>query len=215
MRVSTISPTIRAFPAQLFLGDFHALRFEGPRRATGRPRPDDGDGLPVPLDLADESEAAGWSKATGRARMGDMFFRRERPKNPTFGERLDNLRKGGFTVTPQAGGAVRVSRENCAVDLKEEGGAVHRLDRAGVLMGNEIGALVDGGYQKFFQTPSRKKKPALADELKALHDFEEDVKEGLGEESLYNESLGTVSTFYLYDRVADRDRGVPKRAWEQ
>ena len=143
-----------------------------------------------------------------------MFFRRERPKNLTFAERLDNLRKAGFTVTPQPGGAVRVSRANCAVDLKEEGGTVHRLDRAGILMGPEIGALVDGGYQKFFRTPSAKKKPALADELKALHDFEEDLKEGFGEESLYNESLGTVSTFYLYDRVKDRDRGVPKRAWE-
>ena len=32
---------------------------------------------------------------------------------------------------------------------------------------------------------------------------------------LYNESLGTVSTFYLYDRVKDRDKGVPKRVWEQ
>lgn len=144
-----------------------------------------------------------------------MFFRRERPKNLTFSERLDNLRKVGFTVTQQPGGAVRVSRENCAVDLKEEGGTVHRLERAGILMGNEIGVLVDGGYQKFFQTPSHKKKPALAEELKALHDFEEDLKEGLGEISLYNESLGTVSTFYLYDRVADRDRGVPKRVWEQ
>jgi len=148
-----------------------------------------------------------------------MFFRRERPKNPTFADRLDNLRKAGFTVTPlagnpQAGRAVRVSRENCAVDLWEEGGAVHRQDRAGILMGAEIGVLVDGGYQKFFRTPSGKKKPALADELKALHDFEEDLKEGLGEVSLYNESLGTVSTFYLYDRVQDRDRGVPKRIWE-
>jgi hypothetical protein len=143
-----------------------------------------------------------------------MFFRRERPKNPTFAERLDNLRKTGFTVTSQTSGAVRVSRENCAVDLKEEGGTVHREDRAGILMGAEIGALVDGGYQKFFRTPSGKKKPALADELKALHEFEEDLKEGLGEESLYNESLGTVSTFYLYDRVKDRDRGVPKRVWE-
>jgi hypothetical protein len=36
----------------------------------------------------------------------------------------------------------------------------------------------------------------------------------LGQESYYNESLGTVSTFYLYDRVKDRDRGVPKRVWE-
>ena len=50
-------------------------------------------------------------------------------------------------------------------------------------MGGEIGSLVDGGYQKFFRTPSGKTKPALASELKALHDFEEDLKEGLGQES--------------------------------
>jgi len=82
-------------------------------------------------------------------------------------------------------------------------------------MGDEIGSLVDGGYQKFFRTPSGKTKPALASELKAIHDFEEDLKEALGLESLYNESLGTVSTYYLYDRVKDRDSGVPKRVWEQ
>ncbi len=142
-----------------------------------------------------------------------MFFRRERTKNPTFTERLDNLRKAGFTVTPVTGGAVRVSKECCAIDLKESDGAV-KAGRAGVIVGDEIGALVDGGYQKFFRTPHGKSKPALADELKALHNFEEDLKEGLGQESLYNESLGTVSTFYLYDRVKDRDAGVPKRAWE-
>jgi hypothetical protein len=84
-----------------------------------------------------------------------------------------------------------------------------------VLVGNEIARLVDGGYQKIFRAASGKVKPALADDLKALHDFEEDLKEGLAQKSLYNESLGTVSTFYLYDRVQDRDRGVPKRAWEQ
>ena len=143
-----------------------------------------------------------------------MFFRRQTPKNPTFAERLECLRKAGFTVTPLPGGAVRVSRENCAVDLKEENGIVHREGSAGILMSGEIGVLVDGGFQKFFQMPSGLRKPALAEELKALHDFEEDLKEGLGEESLYNESLGTVSTFYLYDRVKDRDRGVPKRVWE-
>ena len=143
-----------------------------------------------------------------------MFFRRERPKNPTFAERLETLRKAGFTTTPLAGGAVRISRANCAVDLKEENGAVRNLGRAGILMGDEIGALVDGGFQKFFRTPAGRSKPALADELKALHDFEEDLKEGLGRESYYNESLGTVSTFYLYDRLKDRDRGAPKRAWE-
>ena len=143
-----------------------------------------------------------------------MFFRRERLKNPTFAERLENLRHARIAIAPMAGGVVRASRDGCAVELKDENGTVAIAGRAGMAQGSEIGVLVDGGFQKFFQTPSGSKKPALADELKALHDFEEDLKEGLGQESYYNESLGTVSTFYLYDRVKDRDRGVPKRVWE-
>ena len=146
--------------------------------------------------------------------MGLMFFRREHVKNPTFAERLENLRHAGIAITPMAGGVVRASRGGCAVDLKDENGAVAMTGRAGIARGSEIGALVDGGFQKFFETPSGGKNPALADELKALHDFEEDLKEGLGQESYYNESLGTVSTFYLYDRVKDRDGGVPRRVWE-
>jgi hypothetical protein len=142
-----------------------------------------------------------------------MFFRRERTKNPTFAERMENLRKAGLTVTPLTGGVVRAGKGQCGVDLKDEGGSVHAAS-AGILMGEEIGALVDGGFQKFFRTPSGKTKPALADELKALHSFEEDLRDALGQDSLYNESLGTVSTFYLYDRVKDRDAGVPKRVWE-
>jgi hypothetical protein len=143
-----------------------------------------------------------------------MFFRREKPSNPSVSQRMDALRQAGFAVTPGQGGTIRVSRGACAVDLKEAGGTLQREERAGILMGGEIGSLVDGGFQKFFRTPGGKQKPALAEELKALHDFEEDVKEALGQESLYNESLGTVSTFYLYDRVQNRDAGVPKRVWE-
>jgi hypothetical protein len=144
-----------------------------------------------------------------------MFFRREKPKTLTVSDKLECLRKAGFSVTQGDGGIVRVIRGQLAVDLREEGGLLRASGRAGVLIGNEIGSLIDGGFQKFFRTPSGKQKPALADDLKALHDFEEDLKEALGQESFYNESLGTVSTFYLYDRVRDRDRGVPKRAWEQ
>ena len=142
-----------------------------------------------------------------------MFFRRERRQDATFTERLEGLRQAGFTLTVQDG-TVRVTRQDCAVDLREQGGSVRSVGRAGIRMGEEIGALVDGGFQKFFQTPSGRKKPALSHELKGLHDFEEDLKEALGQESYYNESLGTVSTYYRYDRVQDRDRGVPKRAWE-
>lgn len=143
-----------------------------------------------------------------------MFFRREKPANPTVSQRLDSVRKAGFEVVQRPGGLSRVRRGDYAVDLRDVDGFLAREGRAGILIGDEIGSLVDGGFQKFFRTPGGKQKPALAEELKALHDFEEDLKEVLGQESYYNESLGTVSTFYLYDRVQNRDRGVPKRAWE-
>jgi len=142
-----------------------------------------------------------------------MFFRRERPKNPSFDERMSQLKSLGFTVASRPAG-VRISRGAYGVDLENRADQVHIADRAGILIESDLGFLVDGGYQKFFRTKAGKTKPALAGDLKALHDFEEDLKEGLGQKSYYNESLGTVSTFYLYDRVKDRDRGVPKRVWE-
>jgi hypothetical protein len=143
-----------------------------------------------------------------------MFFRRKTPVTPTPAERFDALRQAGFVTSPQPTGAVRVSRGGCAIDLVEEGGALRATASAGRLIGAEIGALVDGGFQKFFRTPAGMRIPATAEELGELHDFEEDLKERLGQESYYNESLGTVSAYYQYDRVKDRDRGVPKRAWE-
>lgn len=143
-----------------------------------------------------------------------MFFRRDKPKTPSISDRLEALKQAGFQVAKSPSGASRVVRGDFAVDLKEQGATLLREGRAGILIGSEIATLVDGGYQKFFRTPTGVQRPALAPQLKGLHDFEEDVKESLGQESLYNESLGTVSTFYLYDRVANRDAGVPKRIWE-
>jgi hypothetical protein len=144
-----------------------------------------------------------------------MFFRRAHPKDLTFEERLDKVRQLGFKVDVQPGSRrARISRGMCAVVLDLEDSAPKMVEPAGIEMNGEIGALTDGGYQKFFLTHSGRRKPALANELTALHDFQEDLREALGEISLYNESLGTVSTFYLYDRVKDRDHGVPKRAWE-
>jgi hypothetical protein len=143
-----------------------------------------------------------------------MFFRRDNPKPPTFAQRIDKLRSAGFSVTPRNGGVVRVERGGYGVDLRDDNGAPQAVGGSGIVVGDEIAVLVDGGYQKFFRTPSGRKLPALAEQLKALHDLDEDLKEALGEESYYNESLGTVSTLYLYDRVKDRDRGVPRRVWE-
>ena len=142
-----------------------------------------------------------------------MFFRRAPVQVPTFDQRIDKLRAAGFTVEPSAA-ALRVTRGACAIDLKEQDGAAVAVCQAGMLIGGEIGALVDGGYQKFFRAPAGKQQPALAGELKALHAFEADLWQALGSQSYYNQSLGTVSTLYQYDRVKDRDRGVPHRAWE-
>ncbi len=144
-----------------------------------------------------------------------MFFRRPHLKESTYDERLEKIRRAGFTVEELPGShRVRVSRNGCAVVLELLDGDVRVIAPAGIVMNGEIGVLVDGGFQKFFQTPSGKRQPALAPDLRALHDFQEDLKEALGQTSLYNEALGTVSTFYQYDRVKDRDKGVPKRAWE-
>jgi len=143
-----------------------------------------------------------------------MFFRRERPKTLTVPDRIATLRTAGFTVSEPSGNLVRVARGTCAADLNLSTGTLIAEGRAGILVGNDIGVLVDGGYQKFFRTPKGIKKPATAQELEDLHNFEEDLREALGLTSLYNESLGTVSTYYQYDRVQDRDRGVPKRVWE-
>jgi hypothetical protein len=147
-----------------------------------------------------------------------MFFRRKAVKQVTFEDRLQKAQQAGFSVEPLPGGRrrqVRISRNCVAAILEDEGKETPRMVvRAGPMLGNAIASLVDGGFQKFFQTPSGKRKPALAEDLKAIHEFEEDLREALGLIGLYNESLGTVSTLYLYDRVEDRDRGTPKRAWE-
>ncbi len=144
-----------------------------------------------------------------------MFFRRETAVALTFESRLEGLKKLGFTTDGLGAGRVRVVRNGCAAvieDTPKSGPSV--AERAGVWDGKAIATLVDGGFQKFLQTADGKRRPALAADLRAIHAFQEDLREGLGLTSLYNESLGTVSNSYLYDRVKDRDRGVPKRAWE-
>ena len=70
---------------------------------------------------------------------------------------------------------------------------------------------------KFLKT-TKAEVPATADKLEALHTFVEEFKEGLGLPSLYNESLGTTSEGYLYDRVNGRDEPEAKRVkrpWEE
>ena len=144
-----------------------------------------------------------------------MFFRREKPQEITFGQRIRSLKEAGFEVLMQPGGKTRVVKGGCAAEIQDRGPESPTFDHPGVLVGDEIGTLTDLGYQKVFATPTQKRVPAQASHLKALHRFEEDLREALGLTSLYNESLGTTNESHVYDRVADRDDGVPHRPWER
>jgi hypothetical protein len=133
-----------------------------------------------------------------------MFFRNHKAQKLSFNDRLDAVRKEGFDVKTEDTRA-RVSRKGFAALIQEVDGGPALVGRAGVTVGDEIGTLVDGGYQKFFQTPSGRRIPALAEHLKELHNFQEDLREALGLVSLYNQGLGTTFDRHMYDRVKGRD----------
>jgi hypothetical protein len=142
-----------------------------------------------------------------------MFFRREKSHEPTFTERLDGLRKLGFSTSPAGSGKAQVLRDGIGAIIEDRADQHPHVNKAGLVLGDEIGLLVNHGYQMFWQSPGGRRVPALATQLKALHAFEEDLKEGLGLTSLYNESLGTTSDLHLYDRVEHRDQGDAPEPW--
>ncbi|MBZ5604832.1 MAG: hypothetical protein LAO79_21250 [Acidobacteriia bacterium] len=144
-----------------------------------------------------------------------MFFRRPTPHIPTFDERIANLKEFKFETSRESGGKARVTRAGCGAIVEDAGNGAVKIGKAGVLIGNEIGMLVSRGYQMFLRTPSGKEVPALAAHLHRLHDFDEDLREGLGLTSLYNLSLGTTSDEHLYDRLEDRDEGPHKHPWDK
>jgi hypothetical protein len=137
----------------------------------------------------------------------------------TFEDAVNYLREHGFDVieAPGTSGRVFVKKYNVSAAIqKTEDGGVKIFAYPGYLVGTEISKLVNKGYQQFLKT-SKTEIPATADHLKALHAFSEELKEALGLPSLYNESLGTVSEAYQYDRIVDRDKPAPerkKRPWE-
>ncbi len=135
-----------------------------------------------------------------------MFFRNEKPRKVSFDDRLSKLNEFGFKVDRQ-GSRVRVSKLGCGAVIEDKGGEYPVVGKAGVIVGDEIGLLVDGGFQKFFQTPKGRRLPALAEHLTALHAFQEDLREALGLVSLYNQGLGTTFDQHMYDRVKGRDAG--------
>jgi len=138
----------------------------------------------------------------------------------TYEDALNWLRDHGFDLieAPGTQGRVFLKKYNCSAAIQKNGAdGVKLFAYPGYLIGSEISKLVNKGYQQFLKT-ARTEVPATADHLKALQQFTEELKEGLGLPTLYNESLGTVSEAYHYDRIENRDQPAaerPKRPWER
>jgi hypothetical protein len=137
----------------------------------------------------------------------------------TYEDAVSWLREHGFDVleAPGTSGRIFVRKYNVSAAIqKTDDDGVKIFAYPGYLVGSEISKLVNKGYQQFLKT-SKTEIAATADHLKALHTFAEEFKEALGIPSLYNESLGTVSEAYQYDRIVERDKPETerkKRPWE-
>jgi hypothetical protein len=143
-----------------------------------------------------------------------MFFR-AKPKISTFAERVELLKQAAFATENLPDGRVKIAKNGVGAIIGDEGKNQPRMERAGVLINGEIATLLNGGYQMFLEMPAGRRIPASADQLKALHEFEEDVRAALGMVDLYNTALGTTSPKHVYDRVFERDSGRQPKPWER
>jgi hypothetical protein len=136
----------------------------------------------------------------------------------TFDDSITWLRGHGFDIleAPGTNGRIFLKKNSVSAAVERDpAGNTKIFAYPGYLVGGEISKLINKGYQQVLKT-TKTEIAATADHLKALHDFSEELKEATGLPSLYNESLGTVSESYHYDRVNGREAKEKKpRPWEQ
>ena len=143
---------------------------------------------------------------------------------------LEALKQAGFEVTTVSSSPerIRVLKHNCAALFERlpgpaggrEGSELKLAQAPGYILRGEIGRLWDAGYQKFWLlgpvTPrsdsgqtdepfNEPRRPALAEHLRDLHRFSEELKAALDVPSFYNESLGTTNDIAAYDRLKGRE----------
>lgn len=135
-----------------------------------------------------------------------------------FEQTISQLQAHGFEAKeyPQIAGGMLVTKHGAGSVLVASPGAPAAFAIGpGILVRGEVGRLLDRGYQKFIKT-SQYEIPATATQLQAIHAFSEELKQVCGSISLYNESLGTTSDVYQYDRLQGREdeQVQPGSPWE-
>jgi len=127
---------------------------------------------------------------------------------------LERLRAAGFECTSVSSSPerIRVMKHNSAALFERQPDNAFRLAQPpGYVFKGEIGRLWDAGYQKFWllgpptdEPFNEPRRPALAEQLQALHAFSEELKSVLGVPSFYNESIGSTCEVTAYDRLKGR-----------
>ena len=127
---------------------------------------------------------------------------------------LERLRAAGFECTSVSSSPerIRVMKHNSAALFERQPDNAFRLAQPpGYVFKGEIGRLWDAGYQKFWllgpptdEPFNEPRRPALAEQLQALHAFSEELKSALGVPSFYNESIGSTCEVTAYDRLKGR-----------
>ena len=148
----------------------------------------------------------GWRRSgILRSPKTDSMAKKKRPSR-SFDDVVAGLRQHGFDVTAVQSVANRVvvKKNGCGATLQwAADGDVQIVGKPMAIVGGEMATLEDRGYQKFLVT-DKLTVAATAEHLRSLHDFSEQLKEVIGVPSFYNESLGTTSDRYMYDRLKGR-----------
>ena|SRR5204863_5371204 len=100
--------------------------------------------------------------------------------------------------------SIEIKKNNCSWTLDREASGEWRPSGPPHFIIRGVRCeLEDRGYQKFWYL-NGKRFPIRQGDLKALHQFDEQVRALLGLKSLYHESLGTTSARSAYDRLDGR-----------
>lgn len=125
---------------------------------------------------------------------------------------LEGLPKLGFEVRSTRG-VMRAEKYGCAAEFRSlPDGRFQMTVLPAVLLKGQFTRLWDAGYQKFLITDDQHKLPALADQLRNLRRFNEELRSALGVPTYYNEALGSTCLISEYDRVKGRPGDDPDKS---
>jgi len=122
---------------------------------------------------------------------------------------VDTLSAKGFRVR-SSGGVARIERHGCGAELRKTPQGNYQMTvMPSIMVEGQFAHLWDAGYQKFLLNHEGKKFPVRVNQLADLRRFNEELRTTLGVPVFYNEALGSVCDYSVYDRMEGRPGDVP------